>query len=441
MNLQSNHLFSGKQLVTQAPGLLGHWAGITVWVSRAACVYVRLDARGIPWHKRSAFVQLQLPTHALYAHTGYFASYANDYVHVWLWDQSALEAAAGLQSLPVQRLRCIPESARYRYKDTLAELLACPDLVADPSNGGHENHPMAGAAMPAGFEGLLWRPQGQGKCALADNCWWPVRPDAGQWARFADNSLAAAAPPSLTKQAVAAYGTRVACMPCLARGVVQHGAVSNVQGLWQTKAHGDPSGVKRLPWLAMCWMLGALALCANAAGVLQQWRVLEQAKVLVSPAAPAKAPATDTLRPVEMNRDAGPTTNKEAMLAAIAANEEASASARYFAGPDLLLLWDYLATPFVREGVRLREFDLRAGELRMVLASAKEDMNLPQVLAMLEACPMLKDVGVEPTQNLRELRVKATPVVPSHAHSVMPREMRSSSTVPAVGLATWGAAR
>ena len=331
MNLRSHHLFSGSQLYTTVSGLLGKWAGIHVWISRAACVYVRLDARGIPWHGRSAFVRLQLPTHALYAHTGYFASYANDSVHLWMWDQSALEVAMQSQGVPLQRMRCLPETVGHSYAGALAQLVACRSL---PLADLHAS--ATGDQAPVGFEGLLWRANNQGKYALADNIWWPEKPTTDQWAAFLGKSTGAATPPIAPVPRAAAYLKPSRRMPCVARGVVRHGTVSDTHGLWHSKANGEPAGIvntlAKTPWLTLCWMLGALALCANAAGVVQQWHVLEQAKMQMLRSTPAIVAA-------EPNRSAGygmPGTPKEAMAAAIAANDQALGTAKYFAGPNLL---------------------------------------------------------------------------------------------------------
>ncbi len=382
MSLPATYLFSGNSLHLSERGLASWAVGARLVVARGLCTYFRLDAKGIPALKRSAFLQLQLPQHAVYAHTGYFASEQGDYVHVWVWNQALVDGAIASQQGGPARWRCVPESACYAYPHQSTQLSVC----AGPALAGQ-------ARDGSGYEGFVWNAERSGwlgrKGALLDNQWWPQRPSAAQWQAFAQQNRV----PSTAGTMASGQATRLRPhMRALASGWVRQGEV----------AVGARSGMLAVlagvPWVAAALGAAAVAVCFYAGLLARQWDALEKTQEQLQ-AKTLSATDSEATKRLE--------TARKAQEVASTANAWALAAARYFASPDVMGLWVYLAAPLSRQSVAIREFDYRAGELRFLLVAPRGNMDLPAVLGVFEASAQLTDIGIEPTQDLTQLRMKA----------------------------------
>lgn len=385
MSFSPTYLFHGNALHLVRPGLAAWAGGGTLVVARGLCTYFRLDAKGIPALKRHAFLQLQLPQDAVYAQTGYFASEQGDFLHVWVWNQALVDSAiAQLQGGP-SRWRLVPESACYAYPQHGTQLSLC----ARPAQGARAS------LVPdsAGYEGFVWNAQRSGwlgrKGALLDNQWWPQRPSAAQWLEFAQQNHV---PGNAGVAAPAQLASLRPQMRPLASGWVRQGEVA------VGARSGAQAALAGVPWALMGLGLAAAALCFYAGALLRQWDALEVTQEQLQ-AKTASATDSAATRRMESARKAQETAGS--------ANAWAMSAARYFASPDVMALWVYLAGPLSRQNIMIREFDYRAGELRFLLIAPRGNMDLPAVLGVFEASAQLTDIGIEPTQDLTQLRMKA----------------------------------
>ena len=382
MSFSPIYLFHGNALHLVQRGLAAWAGGATLVVARGLCTYFRLDAKGIPALKRSAFLQLQLPQHAVYAQTGYFASEQGDFLHVWVWNQALVDSAIAQRQGGPSRWRLVPESACYAYPQHGTQLSVC----AGPAPAGQ-------ARDGSGYEGFVWNAERSGwlgrKGALLDNQWWPQRPSAAQWLEFAQQNHV---PGNAGMAAPAQLARLQPQMRALASGWVRQGEVA------VGARSGALAALAGVPWVATALGLVAAALCFYGGLLLRQWDALEVTQEQLQ----AKtASATDSAATRRME------SARKAQETAASANAWAMSAARYFASPDVMALWVYLAGPLSRQNIVIREFDYRAGELRFLLVAPRGNMDLPGVLGVFEASAQLTDIGIEPTQDLTQLRMKA----------------------------------
>jgi hypothetical protein len=382
MTLQSIYLFSGNTLHAVQRGLAGRLLEAEVVVGRSLCTYFRLDAQGIPKLKRAAYLQLQLPAQAIYAHSGFYASQQANFIHVWVWDQALVDAAVHKQGLGKVRLHCVPETVGTVYAGVSAALNPCATVHT-------------GSATGAGFEGLLFSAERTGwpgtAGALVQSAWWPERPNKQQWAAFSGLSVA----PTVLAHTQATLGARLKPkMRALATGQVRNAMVHNNA----TGAGGMAGTLVKLPWAVLALALCAAGLCFYAGALAKQYVDLEaqQGQLKIQTAAATDSVAGERVTKARSDQEIAQTAN----LWAVAAQG-------YFDSPDVMGLWTYLAKPLARQGVLLREFDYRAGELQFLLISPLASLDLPLVLSIFDGSPQLTNIVIEPTQDASQLRIKA----------------------------------
>ncbi len=132
--------------------------GLLWIVSRADCVFRKLDLAAVPASKRTQVLAAQISLLSPYKEPGYWYCIQNGVAIVWLWDeQHRLQLASEQQLARAEEYLVLPESCFTPFRDTGSVI-----------NSGVE-----------GFFGQVWKAEG-----LVAETWWPQEPNELSWKQF-----------------------------------------------------------------------------------------------------------------------------------------------------------------------------------------------------------------------------------------------------------------
>lgn len=139
----------------QASSLYAHWI-----VSRALCLYRRVDFGNVPRNRRRAAVELKLPVWSPFTRTGCHCVWSGGVAMIWLWDEDVVGPAES-EGESRAALRIRPETVFYPRKADGIHIQACGE----------------------GFELQHWR-----DAVLEDSLWLLARPNSEQIETFRSRS-------------------------------------------------------------------------------------------------------------------------------------------------------------------------------------------------------------------------------------------------------------
>ncbi|MFM9922035.1 hypothetical protein VLK31_03510 [Variovorax sp. H27-G14] len=136
--------------------------GVVLALPRELCIYLRLDATGIPLLRLQAFVRLQLLSQSPIREPGVFVARQGNLLHVWLWESKWRAEFAARHKLPASRISTVPSGL----------------LVTPPSQDGAIFVRTLGAQ---GVEAQLWQSR-----ALVHDGWFEAAPAELEWNLWRD---------------------------------------------------------------------------------------------------------------------------------------------------------------------------------------------------------------------------------------------------------------
>ena len=369
---KSAYLFSDTGLQRLQAGRLG----TRVLVSRSVCTYLQLPCAGVPWLKLRQFAQLHARQAAVYAETGVYALKQGDLLHVWMWDAQALRKALAAEGVAVK---------------AGVDALAGVSVVAQTALGqtqpalgtaaGGSTYSAALFASGSGFEGILLQ---QG--LMVKNHWWAQMPVLADWQRFTTLGGADAAPAanSLALPKVKAYDNS-----------------KKLAGMgWQVRAERDTSDSLRArqppagrSWAAtLCAVVLTLGLGAAAYLAVMDWQLRQAQALLKEQLAAATTAARAQVKAREDLQVAAERVKALASFAQLSLPQE---------------LWRQWAAEFVMLGVSVREFESRAGQVRMLVVANTGKLNPTEVVAIVAKNPQITDIKIEINAALQDMRITA----------------------------------
>jgi hypothetical protein len=335
--------------------------GARILLSRSVCSYKLVSCRGVAWHRLKAYAQLQVRQLAIYLDTGAFALCQGDSLHIWMWDAHALSLALKANGI-AENAPVIPESA----------------LLLSKANGETRSTSAHLFHSGSGFEGLI-----TDSGSIQHNHWWPTLPNAEDWQRFcADNTtLPRAATYSVPSPLTRDFSQRLA-----GRG-------------WSVKQPTNASlGQKKVAGGSGLWLGIATGTCF-AAGLgfasylaVTDWKLRQIESALQSDQSQLK---TITLRKLKARDDAQKAFSKATELAAF---DQTSSPVE---------LWEAWADKFVLLGVTVKEFELRSGQIRMLIASNYGRLDPTTVMDIVSKHPQISDVRIDLNAAMAEMRISA----------------------------------
>lgn len=167
--LRSCYLFdeSGddRELITgRAPPALRQRLGLVLLIPRSLCLYLRLDARGVPLLRLRSFARLQLIAQSPIVKPEVFAARQGEILHLWLWEKDCLQAFSRRHGVPASRVEAMPSSA----------------WTTAPPAGGAVLQRTPGSS---GLHAQLWQ---DGR--LQHDGWFESAPDAAAWRRWREDA-------------------------------------------------------------------------------------------------------------------------------------------------------------------------------------------------------------------------------------------------------------
>ena len=93
------------------PGRFWPWKTIEMVVPRDLCMFEQLDTRGIPTHKLSRYVALQLDARGAFSDSRHWAVQHGNHVNVWSWDGALLAEFARSMGVGSDEVVCVPQGA------------------------------------------------------------------------------------------------------------------------------------------------------------------------------------------------------------------------------------------------------------------------------------------------------------------------------------------
>jgi hypothetical protein len=320
------------------------WLGTRVVLARHLCAHFELPCSGVAWYQTRTYAATQARAREVFAQSAWAALRCADVLHLWVWDAERLNIALRAAGLESARLQVWPES-----------------VLRAPANGGSVQ---LWACLNGGFEG-----QRHNAAGLAHAYWWPQEPTAAQWAtQFEPARL-----PSAQRRDWLGAPTRFA--------IAGRASASTARNPARTSAVGWAVG------------LGCVGMCA-VAGYLGMHEL--QLRSLDASLAQQRAALSGQAQ--------GFLKAKQNASADVLRAKPIADFVRHPHPGDALLAW---AEAFALRGWVLREFDVRSGELRMVIATAGQRLDANEVLDLLQASPLLRDVRVEINAAMLDMRVSA----------------------------------
>ena len=363
---QNLYLFSDVGLQRVQAGSLG----TRVLMSRSVCSYSQLTCAGVPWFKLRQYAQLHARQLAVYVDTGVYALKQGDKLHLWMWDAQALRDALTAQGVgtkagrdPIGGVRIVPQSAL---------------KLTGPADG------TALFASGSGFEGVSLR-----SGVLHKNHWWAELPVGEEWQRF-------------SQEAVTQVGLTASTPPTAVPAVKQYNNMAAVAGWgWQVSMAKEGSLASsrtalqagRLGWPAkLCAGLLAVS-CGGIAylGVLD-WHLRQAQQALTAQLAAAGSTASAQVKAREVTQNVADRVKALASFGQVVLPQE---------------LWAQWAADMVLLGVSVREFELRAGQIRMLVVANSGKLDPTAVLAVVAKDPQITDVKIDLNSALQDMRITA----------------------------------
>ena len=341
--LRSCYLFDGRGhdlllVEGKGPGALRHALGVVLVVPRSQCLYLRLDARGVPLLRLRSYARLQLLARSPVVQPDVFVARQADTLHLWLWDREFVQSFARRQGLPASRVEALPSSV----------------FTKPPSPNG------AMFVQTPGSDGVhaqLWQAG-----SLLHDGWFEESPNALEWRIWRDDIERQEGiqwPETLPP----AHTSKVLGRPW-ARNLLRERALG-------ATLPGAP--VARVA-------LGCATLATLGYGVaLQAQLFFYQAQI--DQARRAQADVSARLRPIE-----------DARQAALQAQRWVTQADRLVQRPPATALLERIGSTVTSQGAVVRDLDIQGDITRATLAPAAGELSLPDLTAALTQVGEFDDV-------------------------------------------------
>jgi len=322
----------------KGPSALGNTLGVVLVVPRSLCLYLRLDARGIPLLRLRSYARLQLLARSPLVQPDAFVARQGDTLHLWLWDRAFVQSFARRQGLPASRIEVLPSSVLTKP--------ASPDgatLLKTPGS--------------AGVHAQLWQ---AGR--LLHDGWFEKTPDALEWQAWRDD---------IERQ----EGIQWPETPPLEQS-------SDVLGhRWARNLLRERALGATLPGASVARMaLGGATLATLGYGVALQAQ-LYLYKARIEEVQHAQTEVSARLRPIE-----------EARQAALEAQQWVTRAERLVQQPSATALLERIGSTVTDQGAVVRDLDVQGDVMRATLAPAAGELSLPDLTAALTQVGEFDDV-------------------------------------------------
>ena len=321
------------------PSALRNALGVVLVVPRSQCLYLRLDARGIPLLRLRSYARLQLLARSPVVQPDVFVARQGDSLHLWLWDRAFVQSFARRQGLPAARVEALPSSV-------LTTKQASPDGAALLQTPGS-----------AGVHAQLWQ---AGR--LLHDGWFEEAPDALEWRIWRDDiqrqegiQWPETLPP---RQSSKVLGRRWA------------------RNLLRERALGATLPAAPVARMA----LGCATLATLGYGVALQAQ-LHLYKAQIEAVQRAQTEVSARLRPIE-----------EARQAALETQQWVTRADRLVQRPPASALLERIGSTVTGQGAVVRDLDIQGDIARATLAPAAGELSLPDLTAALTQVGEFDDV-------------------------------------------------
>lgn len=323
---------------SKAPRALRNALGVVLVVPRSLCLYLRLDARGIPLLRLRSFARLQLLARSPVVQPDVFVARQGAALHLWLWDRAFAQSFAERLGLPASRVDALPSSV----------------FTKPPSPDGAVLLKTPGSA---GLHAQLWQ---AGK--LLHDGWFEGPPDALDWRTWRDDVERQEgiqwpeAPPA--EQASDVLGRPWA------------------RDLLRQRALGATLPAAPIARTA----LGCATLATLGYGVALQAQLFLY-KAQIDQVQRAQTAVSARLRPIE-----------EARQAALQAQQWVTQADRLVQRPSATALLERIGSTVTGQGAVVRDLDIQGDITRATVAPAAGELSLPDLTAALTQVGEFDDV-------------------------------------------------
>lgn len=352
--LRSSFLFDpgGRDLplsTGSAPRRLREALGVVLVMPRRLCLYLRLDARGVPALRLRSFARLQLLAQSPIVEPEVFAARQGELLHLWLWERSAVEAFAGRQGLPRSRIETVPSS-----------------LFTEPK--GRDGALLFESPLSAGLHAQLWQ---AGR--LLHDGWFDEQPDPLTWQVWCEEARRQhgvdwpGAVPVRSAQ-------KPAPRPWAANLLQPRGGIA-VDAPAAARTALACTTVASLAWGA--WLHAQLWVLRSE---------IEQARG-------AEAEITGRLRPMQ-----------QARASALQAQAWVLQADRLRPSPSASELLERIGNALTGQGAVVRDLEIQGDSVRATVVAAAGELSLPELTQALTRVPGFDDVRFVDAASARGFR-------------------------------------
>lgn len=322
----------------KGPSALRNALGAMLVVPRSLCLYLRLDARGIPLLRLRSYARLQLLARSPVVQPDVFVARQGDTLHLWLWDREFVQSFARRQGLPASRVDAVPSSV----------------FTKPPLRDGAVFLKTPGSA---GVHAQLWQAG-----SLLHDGWFEEMPDALEWRVWRDD---------IERQEGIQWPETLPPVH-----------TSNVLGRpWARNLLRERAIGATLPGAPVARVaLGCASLATLGYGVALQAQLIFY-NAQVDQVRRAQTEVSARLRPIE-----------EARQAALQAQQWVTQADRLVQRPPATALLERIGSTVTGQGAVVRDLDIQGDITRATLAPAAGELSLPDLTAALTQVGEFDDV-------------------------------------------------
>ncbi|MET3119125.1 hypothetical protein AAKU64_003364 [Undibacterium sp. GrIS 1.8] len=334
-----------------------------LWIlPRAWCVMTSLQVKGVPRHKTSALVQLQLNRLAPFADCGVYACRSGDWVHLWFWENRLVRDFCAKTGLDFNSLQLAPESVCFpKFKDG-AVLYECKE----------------------GIEAQLWHQD-----TLIDTAWWPDLISDQEWIEWRPTSAAATGVRSELLNWPEKMPARVISVE--AKPIRDFARLAEP---WGRNLLGTQWWHVIKDFRIDILLIATFGLLAGFAAYLSiQWWTLQTLKKITE-----EKISTLSVRVDPLNDARSKALSQQQWINKLAALRSQDGI------QDML---KSLQPVLQQQEAALREFEYLDGELRLTLVPINTELNIASLIQDMESLPKLSNLRLLPDSDVRVVKVSA----------------------------------
>jgi hypothetical protein len=323
-----------------APRALRPALGVMLVMPRSQCLYLRLDARGVPLLRLRSFARLQLLAQSPIVQPEAFVARQRDTLHVWLWDGEHARAFARRHGWPLSRVEVLPSSVMTQPPPAVG---AAAVLLHTPGS--------------TGCHAQLWRDR-----RLLHDGWFEAPPNDLSWRIWRED-------------AIRQHGLQwpeAAPVPQDHPILRSPWARNLLRGPRVAAASGRPALTRTA--------LGCATALSVAYGVWLQAQS-QHYRGQIDQVQDAESDMSARLRPVQ-----------EARESALQSQRWAVEADRLLPRPSATTLLQRIGDAVTAQGAVVRDLEIQDDRVRVTVAAAVGELNLPDLTQTLSRVPGFDDV-------------------------------------------------